>query len=180
MRLDFSEIAKTRGAQGSYAFRENVELDEDVVIDGPVEGRLTARNTEELLIVDGEWRARMRLPCSRCLEEIVVPLSAPIQEEFGLPGRQYPGGAGPIEQDEPAEAAFAEGVLDLTELLRQQVLLALPVSPVCRPTCKGLCPECGQNFNEGRCDCTRRRDPSPWEKLRPLAERKGPGRREDR
>jgi uncharacterized protein len=44
-------------------------------------------------------------------------------------------------------------VLDLTEVVRQAIFLAIPMSPVCRADCAGLCPQCGQNLNEGQCHC---------------------------
>ena len=60
----------------------------------------------------------------------------------------------PIEsQGELIFPIGANGVLDLTEALREQILLALPMQPLCRADCQGLCVQCGKNLNEGTCDC---------------------------
>ncbi len=48
---------------------------------------------------------------------------------------------------------FQENMLDLTELLRQNILLSMPIKPLCSDECKGLCPTCGRNLNEGPCNC---------------------------
>jgi uncharacterized protein len=48
---------------------------------------------------------------------------------------------------------FVENMLDMTEMFRQDILLAMPIKPICSEECKGLCPSCGRNLNEGPCGC---------------------------
>lgn len=74
----------------------------------------------------------MCLNCSRCLEEFTVPKS--LETELNLP----------IENRE---------VIDLTDNLREEIMLNYPLKPLCRPECRGLCPVCGRNLNTGRCKC---------------------------
>jgi len=59
-------------------------------------------------------------------------------------------------------------VIDVSEDVRQTLLLALPFKRVCREQCKGLCPHCGKNLNEAPCGCTESTDDSRWEKLKDL------------
>jgi len=60
--------------------------------------------------------------------------------------------------------------LEIGERVRQLILLALPLKPLCRPDCRGLCPLCGQDLNEGECGCKREAPDSRWEKLKALRE----------
>jgi uncharacterized protein len=61
-------------------------------------------------------------------------------------------------------------VIDLREEIRQVVLLEVPWHPLCRPDCKGLCPRCGRDLNQGACGCPPERGRSPWDALRNLTE----------
>jgi len=63
---------------------------------------------------------------------------------------------------------YTEMTVDLTEEIRQCLLLELPMKPLCRTDCKGLCPQCGHNRNEGPCSCRTEEPEDPWEKLRSL------------
>jgi len=74
----------------------------------------------------------MRLNCSRCLEEFTVPKS--LETKLNLP----------IENRD---------AIDLTDNLREEIMLNYPLKPLCRPECRGLCPVCGRNLNKGRCNC---------------------------
>jgi uncharacterized protein len=67
----------------------------------------------------------------------------------------------PAEEEE-GETAFRDNILDLSELVREQVLLALPMNPVCEESCRGVCPKCGQNLNRGECDCEAAEEESPF------------------
>lgn len=60
------------------------------------------------------------------------------------------------EQDDDTFVVVADGRLDLDELLREDILLDLPSKYLCSPDCKGLCPKCGKNLNEGDCGCDRK------------------------
>lgn len=75
----------------------------------------------------------MHLNCSRCLEEFTIPLSKEVKLNF------------PIEHKKE--------VVDLTDNLREEIMLGYPLKPLCRPDCRGLCSSCGQNLNQGKCNC---------------------------
>jgi uncharacterized protein len=59
-----------------------------------------------------------------------------------------------IEDDDLDTAYYRDGVIDLAELVREQLYLALPMKPLCQEACRGLCSECGTNLNSGACACT--------------------------
>ena len=114
-------------------------------------------------------RARLRLGCSRCLQPFDFPLDAPVA--LTLVGDAVEFGEAEAEMElEDADVFYAEGGrVDLRRLAQEQILLNLPLKPVCDPGCRGLCPSCGCNRNRIECDC-RRADLDP--RLAPLLQLK--------
>lgn len=111
------------------------------------------------ILVQGQLAGEATLACARCLEPVEVPLEVDIEEVFKptidlLTGRS-------VTPDEEDQALWIDEhhILDLTEVVRQDALLAAPLNAVCRETCRGLCPTCGKNLNEGPCDCEPEPDP---------------------
>jgi uncharacterized protein len=104
----------------------------------------------------GTVRSELELPCSRCLE----PMNWPVEASFDLRYLPSSSNTGDPEREIPAEdlgVAFYESeTIDLGQLVREQFYLALPMKPLCRPDCAGLCPECGANSNVERCECEHR------------------------
>jgi uncharacterized protein len=103
--------------------------------------------------VQGKYSVEMTAHCDRCLGRARFPLEA----QFDLYYRPVTGVAdeAEVEIDEgEAEIGFYEGKgLSLLDILREQVMLALPMQRVCSEDCKGICPVCGSNRNEAMCDC---------------------------
>ena len=164
---------ETRRVQFDTAFQPG-EIDftiEEVRQAGP----LTTSGTAELLPhtlgeirVTGHLAVTLEGSCDRCLETAAYP----IDSDFDLYYR--PADTGPeveeigIDEGE-AEIAFYDGEeLVLEDILREFVLLALPMQRVCDDACKGICPECGRNRNEGPCGCTAVAADDRWSALRNL------------
>jgi uncharacterized protein len=124
-------------------------------------------STQEIRI-QGRFTVRIVSECDRCLEEAVFP----VEQEFDLLYRPVPvhGERPEQELDESdADLAFYEGGgLELNNVLREQVLLALPMQRTCRPDCKGICPACGQNRNQAECGCEVRPADDRWAALKNL------------
>lgn len=100
----------------------------------------------------GRLEATVRLQCSRCLERF--PWSARSEFELAVVRRLEAEGADRTTNDDPASILVApEGRIALEDLATEQLYLSLPLKPICRPECKGLCPSCGVNRNQDRCDC---------------------------
>ena len=108
-------------------------------------------NDHILTIVTGDTTVAMQ--CSRCLEPFEQPLHIEIEEAF-VPTVDVVSGKS-LQTDEMDEAVLINEhhILDLSEILRQSILLALPLTPLCKPECKGLCPTCGANLNYESCTC---------------------------
>jgi uncharacterized protein len=119
------------------------------------------------VLVQGDLEADVDLQCARCLEPVTVGLDIPIEETFTPTIDIVTGQA--IRSDEEDQALWMDEhhILDLSEVLRQDVLVALPLHVLCRSDCRGLCPTCGQNLNEGTCDCQAEPDPR-WAQLAEL------------
>jgi uncharacterized protein len=116
--------------------------------------------------VRGTYTVEMVAQCDRCLAQVRYPLAA----EFDLYYR--PASDVPEEEEVKidageAEIGFYEDGLELEDILREQVLLALPMQRVCSEACKGICPGCGKNRNESACDCKPEVD-DRWGALRNL------------
>lgn len=122
-------------------------------------GPLKAAGKVELIVselgeirVQGHLSVLMEADCDRCLE----PASFPVDSDFELCYRPVTEGYGEeVKLDEgEAEMGFYEGDgLELNDVLREYVLLALPMQRVCSEDCKGICPVCGQNRNQMKCTC---------------------------
>ena len=138
-------------------------------------GPIAVNGTAELLTNTlGEIRVRGRLTgqfeaaCDRCLETAVFPVDSSF-DSFYRPASTAP------EHDEvridegEAEIAFYEGDgVQLEDVLREHILLQLPMQLVCSEACKGICPFCGQNLNVATCDCRRELVDERWSALKNL------------
>lgn len=147
MRLDITEILLEVGASVPYDVQEPPLVDEDVECTQPIAGRITFTNTGGTLLINGNVATRVVLQCSRCAEYFERPVALTIDEQFELRrsgGPRTPCQVEVIEEDEsPAAALLFEGpVFDLTELLRQYLLLDQPTRPLPPQDCDGRCAHC--------------------------------------
>ncbi len=147
--------------------REEIAADDpmwegsDVNLVEPLKVDLTARSVGDGVLLRGRLRATVQRECRRCLagvrqtvDDTVDMLFAPIgEDEDELGGEVY-----------PLPARGQE--LDVTDAVREQLLLRAPQYALCDEACRGLCPQCGTNLNEGSCDCVSEAAPSPWDALK--------------
>ena len=102
----------------------------DIHVTRPVEVEAFMTMAERELVVKADIRCPLRLSCARCLEEFEQTVTADALFNYAV---------------QPAD------VVDITDDVRQEIILAYPMIPLCRPDCKGLCSACGQNLNRGAC-----------------------------
>lgn len=135
----------------------------------PVEAAFHLEREADGILVNGVFRATAVVLCSRCAE----PVSVPVSDQFSI----LYAGANEASRGEETELSAADmdvdimqdDRLDLTRILRENVLLNLPLQPLCRAECRGLCPHCGINLNETSCRChVQESDPRllPFQQLR--------------
>jgi uncharacterized protein len=126
---------------------------EDWRAEGPVRVDLRVTRDEEIIMVDGQISAPLRVACSRCVEECAYPVSASLHLFLAPADDDRPEGVHQLHADELEQLYYRQGGLETNDVVREQLLLAIPMRVLCRPACRGLCPSCGHNLNEGSCDC---------------------------
>jgi len=132
--IDVAQLLKEPiGSVGHYLINEGD--------DSPVYGEVDLLRTDRGIFVSGTLETTLKAVCSRCLSSFVQPLTLKIEEEYLSKAEE---GAFTIEGNQE---------IDLSEAVRQYALLALPMKPLCRGECAGLCPSCGYNLNLGACSC---------------------------
>jgi len=131
----------------------NIQLDEDLKVVSPITGHVRMRRVNQGLLIDGWVDLTLAFTCTRCLKNFEQPIHVTFEERFYptvdvVTGVPLP----PIEEDEvfPIDAHHE---VDLTEAIRQNILVDLPMVTLCKEDCAGLCPQCGHDLNLGPCDC---------------------------
>lgn len=123
--------------------------------------------------IQGDLRASVEATCDRCLETAAFP----IEKRFDLvymPAAEPSGGEDEIDEA-GIEVGYYEGSgLALNDVLREVVLLALPMQLICSEVCRGICPLCGKNRNEGDCGCQAELIDDRWNQLKNLRAEIGP------
>ena|SRR5579875_2051789 len=115
--------------------------------------------------IQGKLKVTVQATCDRCLEPALFVIDKPFDLVY-MPGGESGGGEDEIDAA-AIEVGFYEGNgLALNDILREVVLLALPMQFVCREACKGICPVCGQNRNQRECGCHSEATDDRWSKLR--------------
>jgi uncharacterized protein len=148
MRLDISDVLREVGKMLPYDINEPPLVDEDVECTRPIEGKVTFNNTGGILLVRGSAETAVALACSRCAQYFERPVHLDLEEQFELRHES----AGPrtlktvtiVDEDEsPIAGKLFEGhVLDLTEMLRQYILLDQPTQPLPPELPDGRCAHC--------------------------------------
>ena len=134
-----------------------------------VELKVTPIGTKYRIV--GSIRLKVRLQCSRCLEKYPFDLFSELDLLY-LPFEEMPSEAELELEDKNANVAYyRDNKIELLELLQEQVLLALPMKPICLEECKGLCPYCGTNLNVSSCNCKAVSIDPRLEKLKKIKDR---------
>ena len=157
-----------RGPVGSV---RDYEVSEVIDIAGSgslVQGELRLMRTDRGILAKGTLHTEIEATCSRCLSSFSCPLALNIEEEY-FPTVDVVSGARLAVPDEPGCFTIDEHhTLDLTEAICQYAILAIPMKPLCREDCAGLCPSCGHNLNHGPCDCPPQEMDPRWSELSKL------------
>jgi uncharacterized protein len=112
-------------------------------------GRLAKSGDDYLLRAD--ITGQLETPCARCLEPASVTMRTPLVVTY-VPFEET-GNDDETEDDDPDVVVFSGGDIDLSDAVRDEIVLALPMNPLCTESCRGLCPVCGGNRNQVACTC---------------------------
>lgn len=126
---------------------------EEFRVVAPVHFEADIRKDHEKVRLVGRLRTTISVDCGRCLEAFDIPVDAPMDSLF-LPMSANTGEhEREVQEEDLGVSYYKDDVIDVSEVIREQLYLALPMKPLCREDCKGLCPVCGVNRNRETCDC---------------------------
>jgi len=147
------------------------EIKKDLVdfeLKGPLDVDLFIEPAGPDFRVKGKLKGNILLTCSRCLASFILPLDMP-WEAILSPLSVLKGEEEVELTGEDVEVSFfKDDVIDLSQILRDQIFLSIPWKPLCQEVCKGICPRCGKNLNDGACQCPGTSEGSPFEILNKL------------
>jgi len=123
----------------------------------PLKTRLRVFQVHSIIVMEGQVETIVRLCCSRCLKEYETPLETRFALTYTneLPEieKAYSEEEAELSDSEAGLMLFQGDEIDLQEAIQEQVVMAFPVPSLCNEGCKGLCPRCGTNLNDGDCNC---------------------------
>lgn len=129
---------------------------EDFRVVAPVVLGADARKDKEKVRLIGRVTSELEVSCSRCLESYRIPVDSTFDLLFmPLVEQQAPGGEDDrqLRDEDTTTSVYENDTIDLGQVVREQFYLALPMKPLCREDCQGLCPVCGINRNTETCSC---------------------------
>ena len=148
----------------SYIGDERVyHIDENININGSpvrVNGDVKLIRTDRAILVRGDVKTEIKLECCRCLEPFFYPLDIEFEEEYfptidilsGLPAK--------MPEEETVGFTIDENhIINMDYAIREYAQLEIPMKPLCREDCAGLCAKCGKNLNKKICNCLPEIDP---------------------
>jgi uncharacterized protein len=168
MEINVAQLLKSPiGAVREY----EVEGDIDIAGDGTscmVTGKVSLTRTDSGILARGRLVTEVGLTCSRCLGPLRCPLNINIEEEY-YPTIDIVTGAKLATPEDGEHFTIDERhIQDLTEAVRQAAVVSIPMKPLCKDDCAGLCPVCGHNLNQGACGCPPREEDTCWAVLKKL------------
>jgi uncharacterized protein len=155
-------------APGKVDFGDEAEQDGNLATSGRAEVLHEHRGPKDVVAdirLRGSFAGRFQVPCARCVEPVEIPLKSDFDLIFRPVGADAGASERSITAPETEIGYYQKDSLLLEDVLREQVLLSLPVRTLCKPDCKGLCPRCGQNRNSQPCSCEVGPSDPRWEAL---------------
>ena len=172
MRVELASLERHGGKFAHNYQPGELDLNEErvtVVTPPRVSGRI--QPTDSKVTVKGEATAELQLECDRCLKSVPIPVSSSFEVEYVTPEMYQADPTAELLDEDLTLSVFDGEVIDIDELVREQLLLALPAQILCREECKGLCPECGGDRNQTDCQCEDSEIDPRWAGLKELANR---------
>lgn len=163
MKISIANIMKQNTAREEFFLKlPPAELGintQDALLEGDVLLDFAVANVGDVILLDGNVQAVFIRTCGRCTKEYKLTCIGEFKEKF------YPAGTTGIGAE---EFVFSDDLIDITQVVREGLLLAEPIQSVCSEDCKGLCPTCGVDKNAGKCSCDAHEINPKFEALRQL------------
>jgi uncharacterized protein len=166
MKLDLRNI-KPEGCELNFS---EISQDLELAVEGfefpePINVDINAAKSGDEIIVQGQVSLVVEMECSRCLEIFETDINHKIQLVIQLLDISEPQHS---EDDDFVILPKTTGEFDLSDRIREAIMLELPLKPLCSDSCRGLCPMCGVNRNEAECECTPDKTDERWDSLKQL------------
>ena len=160
MKIQIGGLSEGIHQYGFTVPASDLDLGDQFAADVDVEATLD--KTSNQILLTAKLTVMGDFVCDRCIGSFQRKLAPSYTMLYALEGSE------PAHLDPSEFQIMPPGlhIIDIAEDIRQSILLAVPLKLLCRETCKGLCPSCGQNLNEGECSCKSELTDSRWEKLR--------------
>jgi uncharacterized protein len=170
MRIEVDKLKEAGTAFASVYAPDDLPLEDELtrlVSEAKLEVRASKRH--EQVRLQGTIEASVEMRCDRCLAPVVVPVNTDFDVAY-IPAvaDTVDAEATELQEDDLNFAVYEGDSLDIDELAREQLLLALPLRQLCREDCKGLCPRCGGDLNAQTCDCEQQNVDPRWAALAAL------------
>jgi uncharacterized protein len=169
MRVELASLESIGGKFAHVYEPGELTLDEeriDLAEPPGVAGRI--RRVGARVTVEGQIAAGTRVECDRCLAPIAAPVNTEFRVEFVTPDVYQAEQAAELAEEDLALSVFDGEAIDVDEIVREQLLLAVPSYALCREDCKGLCPVCGVDRNRIDCNCQLAETDPRWSGLENL------------
>jgi uncharacterized protein len=166
MKLELSHYRRPlQRFERTFEPSELHQEDEAYRVVAPVHLAFDIHKDKDKFRLVGKVRTELELPCSRCLEPFRMPIDLEFDQRYLPQSEASAEEESEVAEDDLETSFYRDDQIDLDGLLREQCYLALPMKPLCREDCRGLCPQCGTNLNMSTCTCA-----AEWEdpRLAPL------------
>jgi uncharacterized protein len=154
MRIELDKLEETGNAFAHSYEPEEIVLDEEHVrLTSPPEVEARVHRSGREVRLRGRLGARAEVDCDRCLKTVAIPVETSFDVAY-VPVEDYTSSeVAELQEEDLSLSVFDGETIDVDELVREQLLLALPARALCGEECKGLCPTCGADRNTNPCDC---------------------------
>ena len=166
------ELENLEGSKGDFAHVYQPEelnpVDDRIQLIAPIAVNGKVRLAGNEVFVNGHVETRAQVECDRCLKPVELPVNADFALEY-ITGSEYEStDVAELTEAEMSVSVFDGEAIDVDEIVKEQILLAVPTRMLCREDCKGICPECGIDRNTGECTCTKEEIDPRWAALKNL------------
>ena len=169
MRIELDKLEEQGGKFAQvYEANELPLEDPEVRLVEPAEVRGRIRRAGKEVELQGKLHTKLETVCGRCLQPVELPITTEFNERFVRAVSWAAEEQHELQAEDLNLAVFDGEAIELDDLVREELLLALPVTVLCREDCKGLCPVCGLDRNLSNCQCEIDEVDSRWQKLKEL------------
>jgi len=169
MRIELDKLESPGGKFAQVYEVNELPLDDTgVLLVGPAEVSCRVRRDGQDVVLQGQLTTQLEAECGRCLRPVELPIVTEFNEKFVRTVSWAAEEQHELQAEDLNISVFDGEGIELDDLVREELLLAVPVNVLCREDCKGLCPSCGINRNLSDCQCESNEIDFRWQKLKEL------------